>query len=446
MSFKIRAITLGCIAAVGMVTAAQSAEVLGSTLEVYGTLYPELNRTTYTSGSAVGTALSNMTKGLVTPGTQTTLPAAPTAKDQTNWSQSYIGVKGQKGFGDVTVGYDFQGVLTPNKTLDSSIATGGQQPLFGDTRDAFISLGHKDLGVMQFGQMDTIYKEYGDRLRMMGVSSSNFTSTSGVLSGVGWKSITKDVAATPVSCTAATPTVCTAGTLATSAAGTTSFNTRIGGQIRYETPVFFNGFQAGLTYRPDTAKTADRNQSLSALALRWTSGDYYASAQKEIHTDYRAFSGTDYVEKSTTILNRNPHSKDTATRMSFGYKSGPLQLAADFATLNYTESAVTTGKFQSYKTNTWQVSADYAIGSQWNVAANYASGAAGTCALLGGAACSTTGQGGTLTSLGAKYNYDKNIGLFAMYGLNHSNDSATFASSAVGGKTTNLGLGVLIKF
>jgi predicted porin len=80
------------------------------------------------------------------------------------------------------------------------------------------------------------------------------------------------------------------------------------------------------------------------------------------------------------------------------------------------------------------------------LAANYASGAAGSCELLGGGNCSTVGQGGTLLSLGAKYNFDKNIGIFAMYGLNRSNGSATFASSAIGGNTTNIGLGLLVKF
>lgn len=439
MKLKQHALALGCLAAIGLTGAAQAIEVAGSALDVYGVLYPELNNTSYGGSSATGTALSNMTKGLVTPGTQT-YAAGAVSKDQLNWSQSYIGVKGIKAFGDVTVGYDFQGVLSPNKGIDSAIASGGQQPLFGDTRDAFISLAHKSVGTFQFGQMDTIYKEYGDRVRMMGVSSSNFTSTSGVLSGVGWKSATKDTSTSTASTTTGAIT-----TVTTAAGGTTSFNTRIGGQVRWESPVW-NGFQAGVTYRPDTTKTADRDQSLSAMALRWTQGPYYVAVQQEVHNDYRAFSGTGVVEKATTILNKDPHSKDTAQRVTFGYKNGPWQLGADLARLEYTEAAVTTGKFSSYNTTTWQVSADYAVNPSWNLAANYASGAAGSCKLLGGASCSTTGQGGTLLSLGAKYNFDKNIGLFVMYGRNNANDSATYASSAIGGTTTNMAVGALIKF
>ena len=162
MSFKYRALSLACFAAMGMATTAHSAEVLGSVLEVYGTLYPELNNTSY-SDSVAGNALSTMNAGKLTPGVSAA--ATKVSKNQINWSQSYIGVKGQKSFGEVTVGYDFQGVLTPNKTLDSSIdnlASGSKnavQPLFGDTRDAFISIGHKVLGTVSLGQMDTAYKE-----------------------------------------------------------------------------------------------------------------------------------------------------------------------------------------------------------------------------------------------------------------------------------------------
>jgi len=420
MKFSRCAVAIASLTLLGFAQQASAIQVIGETLEVYGTLYPELNNTAYSGSSPTGTAMSSMTKGLVTPGTGTA-SAGPITKDQTNWSQSYVAVKGSKSYGDVKIGYDFQGVLAPNKTVDSSIATGGQQSLFGDMRDAFVSVGHKSIGTFQFGQMDTIYKEYGDRVRMLDVSSSNFTSTSGVLSGVGWKGAT--------------------------GAGTTSFNTRIGSQVRWESPSY-NNFNIGLTVRKDPNRTATQDTSLSAAALRWTDGTYYASVQQETHNNYHSFSGTGLTALSgTTIYNLGTtNSKDTGQRLSLGYTKGDWRLGADVATLKYTEEASAVGKFSAYKTNTYQVSADYAANAQWNLAANYASGAAGSCELLGGGNCSTVGQGGTLLSLGAKYNFDKNIGIFAMYGLNRSNGSATFASSAIGGNTTNIGLGLLVKF
>ncbi len=419
MKFSRCAVAVATLTLAGLAQQAYAIQVIGDTLEVYGTLYPELNNTSYSASSATGTPMSSMTKGLVTPGTGTAAAGA-ISKDQTNWSQSYIGVKGSKSYGDVKIGYDFQGVIAPNKTLDSSIATGGQQSLFGDMRDAFVSIGHTSIGTFQFGQMDTIYKEYGDRVRMLDVSSSNFTSTSGVLSGVGWKGAT--------------------------GAGTTSFNTRIGSQIRWESPVY-NNFNIGLSVRKDPNRTATQDTSLSAAALRWTKDNYYVSIQQETHNNYHSFSGTGLTALSATSIYNlaSANSKDTGQRLSLGYTRGDWRLAADFATLKYTEEASSAGKFSSYKTNTYQFSADYAANAQWNLAANFASGAAGSCEVLGGT-CSTVGQGGTLLSLGAKYNFDKNIGIFAMYGLNRSNGSATFASSAIGGNTTNVGLGMLLKF
>jgi len=420
MKFSRCAVSIATLTLAGLAQQALAIQVVGENLEVYGTLYPELNSTTYSGTSPAGTALSSMTKGLVAPGTVSVATGA-IGKDQTNWSQSYIGFKGSKTYGDVKIGYDFQGVMAPNKTLDSSIATGGQQSLFGDMRDAFVSVGHTSIGTFQFGQMDTIYKEYGDRVRMLGVSSSNFTSTSGVLSGVGWKGAT--------------------------GAGTTSFNTRIGSQIRWESPVYSN-FNVGLSVRKDPNRTATQDTSLSAAALRWTDGTFYASVQQEAHNNYHAFSGTGLTAlASSSIYNLGTaNSKDTGQRLSLGYTKGALSLGADFASLKYTEEASAAGKFSAYKTNTYQFSGDYAVNAEWNLAANFANGAAGSCEVLGGGACSTVGQGGTLLSLGAKYNFDKNIGIFAMYALNKSNGSATFASSAIGGNTTNLGLGLLLKF
>ena len=80
------------------------------------------------------------------------------------------------------------------------------------------------------------------------------------------------------------------------------------------------------------------------------------------------------------------------------------------------------------------------------MAANYAKSAEGTCNRSGGAVCTTTGQGGNLLSLGGRYDLDKNIGFFALYGINKANDSTTYAGSAVGGKATNMALGIQVKF
>lgn len=421
MKFNRHAIGLAAIALASISSNSHAMKVLGDNLEVYGTLYPEYDVTTFSDGSATGSANNSMQSKKLVAGT-VTQSATPVQKNQINWSQSYVGVKGQKSFAATTIGFDFQGVM--GKNIDNSVygqttvTKSNVQGLFTDTRDAFVSIAQKGIGSAQFGQMDTIYKTFGNRIKMLGVDSSNFVSTSGVLSDVGWKAATGAV---------------------------TSFNTRIGNQMRLISEDF-NGFSVGYSYRPDQNRTATQNQYLTAAGARWTDGTFYVGLAQEVHNDYRVFSGSGYTETATTLQSNNPGSRDTANRLSFGYVKDALQLSADFATLQYTENALNAGKFTGYKTNTYQVSAEYALNALWTVSGNHVQSSDGTCTISGGAACSTTGLNGTLNSLGAKYNFDKNIGLFMLYAKNSNGANATFASSAQGGNVTNIAAGLLLIF
>ena len=427
MKFKFKAITVGCIAAMGMASAS-AVEVAGANLEIYGTLYPQYQTTDQVNPTPTGGNVSNMSSASST-GTAAAAPKVAVRKNQLNWVNSYIGFKGSKMFGETKVSFDLQGTL--NKNVDSTAGVNTNNALMSDTRDAFIALENKNYGRLALGQMDTIYKEYGDRVRMLGISSSNFVSTSGIVSGVSWKPATTGNGVTVTN---------------TTAAGTSSFNTRIGGQLRYETPVW-NGVQAGFSYRPDANATATQNQTLTGWAVRWTDGKYYAALANEVHNDFRVFSGTNTAVGATSLFSLAPRSKDTATRLSVGYTEGALQLAADVSNLNYTEAGDAGPKFARYATSAWQVSADYALSAQWNIAANYAVGAAGTCYLVNAAACSTDGLGGSLVSLGGKYNYDKNISIYGIYGSNKNNSGSYFGSPTnPGASVTNLAVGVLIKF
>lgn len=436
MKFKYRvlALTLGGTFAIGLASTAQAVPVAGDLLEVYGNIYPQYQNSSF-GDAAVGTAQSQMTRGAVT---LVVLPATatPIGKNQINWVNSYIGFKGKKSFGDVTVGYDLQGSLA--KDVNTNPTAGS---LLADTRDAFVYAEHKQVGTLSVGQQDTVYKMFGDRVRMLGVSSSNFVSTSGLVSGVGWRSATRD--GTTLTSNTATGVV----TSNVTSVGVTSFNTRIGGQLVWLSPNW-SGVQLGLSYRPDPNKTATQDQSLSSMGINWSNDTYYVGFGQETHKDYHPASGTNGTPATNNIVSLNPRSKDTANRISFGYKTGAIKLGADISKLKYTEEAAAgaNNKFASYSTTGWQISGEYGITPQWTLAANYAKNAAGSCTLTGPIVCTTAGQGGSLLSLGGRYDLDKNIGFFALYGINTSNDSASFASSAVGGKAKNFAIGIQAKF
>lgn len=413
MKFKFGLVTAGCLAAMG---SAHAVQVAGELLEVYGNFYPQYQITSFGDG-ATGTQQSTMTTGLTTPATPTTATTKPNVT-QVNWVNSYLGFKGQKAFSDITAGYDLQGVTMASTTTDATASTAN---LWGAARDAFVFVAHKKFGTLQLGQMDTIYKEFGDRVRLLGTSSSNFTSTSSIVSDVTWKAPTAN------------------------AAGTTSFNTRINGQVRWISPNW-SGVEVGVSIRPDPARTATTDASLSAMGIRWSNNKYYVGLAQEVHNDYRTVSGTNTVVSAANIFSVSPRSKDTATRLSFGYTAEKYKLGADFSNLKYTEDATSAGDFSSYETTGWQVSGEYSVNKEITVGGNYGQNAAGSCSLLGATTCSTNGLGGSMMSLGARYDYDKNIGFFALYGQSMVNSAAVLAKGNVGGNVTNVALGLQVKF
>lgn len=380
MKLKHHALGIASLAALGIVTTAHAAKV-GADFEVYGNLYPQYQSSSYDGGTSTATsALPKASKS-----------TALVDKTQVTPVNSYIGFKASRKFGEVRAGFDLQGnVSIDENAKDSGFTT--------KPRDAFAFVQHEKLGTVSMGQMDTIYKKYGDRVRMLGVSSSNFVSTSTVASDVSWKS-------------------------------SANFNTRIGQQLAYETPRL-NGFQAGFSEAKPWAAGAATTKKLSSVGANWTNGTYYVGLAQETHKAYLT-AGND---------------KDTGNRLSLGYNAGKVRIGMDFSNLSYDNPSATVS---NYKTTTWQVTGEYALTDKWIVAANYAKGNAGSCTLVSNAACSTDGLGGNMMSLGARYNYDKDIGIFMLYGKKNANANASFNSSAAtmfGGSLTDMSVGVQFKF
>jgi hypothetical protein len=425
MKLKHHALAIASMTALGFAGSAQAVQVAGELLEVYGNIYPQYQSVSFSDSSATGTALSNLTGAKSGNPTHTLTPAAIDVQ-KLNSVNSYIGFKGQKSMGDLTAGYDLQGVVNIDSSNGSSFLS--------EPRDAFVFIGHKTLGTLHVGQLDTVYKMNGDKVRMLGVSSSNFVSTANVASAPTWR----------------------ASSGATTAAGTTSFNTRINGQFVWVSPRM-SGFEVAVSMRPDPNKTATQNQSLSALAVNWENKDgLYLGLANETHNDYRAFSGTRATVASGSIVNTSTdaaplRSKDTATRLSLGYKGKGYRIGADTSTIKYSETPTTAAGFKSHKFNTWQVTGEYQVNANLTLAAEYANSGAGKCETASGA-CSTTGLGGTLFGLGAKYNLDRNFSVFAIAARGNANDAAVInlgsgaGRTAIGGSMTAMAIGIQARF
>jgi hypothetical protein len=400
MTFKYRALTLGCFAAMSLAGTAHAVQIAGDMLEIYGNVYPQYQTVTFGDSSATGAEVSTMTKGKT--GAQTnTFAAGAVSANKLTPVNSYIGFTGKKTVDGLTLGYDLQGVVNIDNTASN--------PSFlSEPRDAFVWISHEKLGTLQAGQQDTIYKSYGDKVRMLGVSSSNFVSTSNVVSNPTWSN--KGV--------------------------TTSFNTRINGQLLWTSPRI-NGIEVGYSLRQDPTKSATKNAGLSSMGINWTDKTYYVGLAQEVHDDYFAVSGTASTAAAGSIYNAAAglRSKDTATRLSFGYRVAGVRIGADTSTLKYTETSAQANGFQSYKTNTWQVTGEYDLNSKIALAAQYASNGAGNCTLNGTISCSTVGLGGSLVGFGANYKLDKNFAIFALAAKGSANSGAVISLGSGAGKT-----------
>ena len=380
MKLKHHALAIASLATLGMVTTAHAAKV-GADFEVYGNLYPQYQSSSFSGGTTTSaTVLPKSTKTVLADKTQVT-PV-----------NSYIGFKASRKFGDVRAGFDLQGnISTDEQAKDAGFTT--------KPRDAYVFVQHEKLGTVTMGQMDTIYKKYGDRVRMLGVSSSNFVSTAAIAADVSWRG-----------------------------GDTTTFNTRVGQHLAYET-ADLNGFKAGFSQSKPWTAGATTTKRLSSVGANWSNKTYYVGVAQETHKDYLTVGG-----------------KDTANRVSLGYTAGKLRVGMDFANLAYKMPSTTVS---NYKTTTWQVTGQYALTNQWTVAANYAKGNAGSCTLVSGAACTTDGLGGDMMSLGARYDFDKDIGIFMLYGKKNANANASYNKSAAtmyGGSLTDVAVGVQFKF
>lgn len=402
------ALATGCVLAAAPGARADS---VGPTF--YGKFYPEWRIDRFGAASNAGTDVGHL-------GTlrndRTALTKDPTPKAETSdhdWSNSYLGLRDRFASGSTAFGYDLQALIDlQGNAIDNFRA-----------RDAFAYAEHPRLGRIAIGKMDSIYKQYGDRVRMLGVSSGNFVSTSRVLSGVSWRG-----------------------------QGETTFHNRRGNMITWQSPVW-SQLQLGASHSFDAgSRVTGDDDTLSAIALRWRQGPWYAAIATEVHRNWRPMShdGPTAQPAATSVLNdpANARSRDQAWRLSGGWTPKDWRFGIDVARLRYTEDdgADLPGKFRNYATTTWQVSVEHTLDARWRLSVNHARGAAGTCTLSGAVTCSTSGLGGHLTSLGVLHEITRELGVFVLAQHVHNAPGARFASAPTGSTVRTIAAGLKYEF
>jgi len=396
------------------------------TLQIYGKLYPQFGWASSTGatqpGSAVATFQGAGIGSAASPLTGALAPSAtrieePPARQMVNASNSYIGFRGERGLGSRWGGLKAIWQLEQTVGLDSGDGTWA-------SRDSFVGLSSGSFGTVRLGNMDTVYKQYGDTLSLLGVGSGNFVSASNVLSN----SISSVRAA--------------------------RFHERRNNSIMYETPTF-SGFTAGIMYGPDEAKTNSRNANFWSYGVKWDTERYYASLHQEKHED--AFGLSQSIQNTSLRNNGNTqsHSMDTATRASGEIRLRNMRITLDLARLEYDESnplvnATAPVKVAKYEHTNWAIGWDGGFGP-WRFATQYIRAGEGSCSLTSGN-CSTAGLGATMWTMGARYRFDRQTYVYAIAALLTNGQSANYQNNStitgllLGSDTTNVAIGLSYSF
>jgi predicted porin len=374
---KRNAIAIAVCAACGVAASAQA----DTSVEIYGKLYPEMNKVWLSGGTTKGTSVSTLT---ATPAASTP-DVSQLSMEAPNSRLGFRGVErlggNLKAFFQLEMGF---GIDT------GEMNTPGQ--LF--SRDTFVGLGG-DFGTVRLGNMDTVYKTLGDTMSFLGISSGNFMSTSNILSKPG---------------------------IGTSSAS--SFHLRRTNSVIYESPEF-SGFQALFDYSLGEVPGDSKKGSVYSTGIKYEAGPLYAAIAYERHNDL--FGGSKNVA-SALRNDSNPlaNSRDSAVRLTAQYKLGKATRAeVNLAQLKYNETGGAVGKFSEYKHKAWSFSLEHKIEAV-TLVGSYGQGDAGSCTLVGNVACNTDGLKGEMLNLGAGYSLSKRTLLFAVASYMGNDKSATY--------------------
>jgi predicted porin len=364
------------VAAIGAAFALPIAAQAQTNVTVYGKLYPSLNNIMVSGASGAGST-STFSNGTGAPNKQVTSMESPNSR---------LGFKGSEDLGGglsaiFQLEMGFSGDTGQNSTADTPFS-----------RNTFVGLSSTTWGTIRLGNMDTVYKEIGDQMPFLGITSGNFMSTSNILSKSSF-----------------------------TANSASSFHLRRTNSFYYTSPQIA-GFTGLFDWSPNEV-AGDATSGVISTGVKYEGGPIYAALAYEIHKDMFGGSNGLIANGGAAALVANAvttggpsSSKDQAVRATFQYSFGnDWKAEIDVARIQLAESGQTAaGKFDSYKHNTWAIGVEKDIGAI-SLVGSYGRESAGSCTLSGGVACSTGGLDAQMLNLGVGYSLSKRTSLFAVY-------------------------------
>ena len=370
-----------------------------SVVVLYGKIYPELVRERGKNPTPTSCTIANgCLATFAQPADGVTNIISRTEMESSN---SRFGVRGHE-----KLGRDLRAIWQ----LETEFHVDNNDSRFAQ-RDSFVGLSSKKFGAVKLGRMDTPFKEYGDDISFLGISSGNFVSTSSVLRlfGIGQSSAAR-------------------------------FHERRVNAVQYESPDI-GPAEFKVQYSTNEADTAaGRKPHVWSFGGALEFGNLRILAGHEVHWDLLGLSanvGTSSMSNSSIASAR---SKDRASEVAITYKLGNHQLEADYEWHEWKEfgQPATTalsalGKVARYKNNSWMLNWQARWTDRIRTQVHYVHATAGECSrsfLITAAPCITDGLDGTMISAGLAYYFSRRTYLFFLYQQLRNGKSAVFASGS----------------
>lgn len=371
--------------AVGAALAMQSAMAqrqpeADSVVTLYGKVYPEL---VFPSGSGATPAGATTCTICGTPEGSNSI----VRRTEMESSNSRFGIRGHEKLGPgLKAIFQLETVFHVDSN-DSTFAG----------RNSFVGLAG-GWGTVKLGRMDTPFKDYGDDLSFLGISSGNFVSTSNLLRKTGF------------------------GTNSAS-----SFHLRRQNAVQYDSPTW-GGLHFTGQYSPGEAKTATRNPEVWSLGLAYEKGPIYLAVAYEDHQDL--FGGSRNVRSTqSNFANQGVNSKDRAIQGTVKWKFGKHTIEADYIRKEYEENgAIAAGRFRSYENNAWLVNWQARWSPKFATQLYYQRAEKGKCSLAS-LACNTDGLETSQFSAGIAYYLSRKTFFFLIGSVIRNGYSARFNNS-----------------
>jgi len=326
--------------------------------------------------------------------------------DKTNTMQtgnSNIGFRGNRDLGD---GFKAGGQLEAGAYFDE-----GKDSSFAFDRNSFVYLD-TPYGEVRLGSFDTVFKDFGDELGILGVSSGTPMSSSGVLRKAPFS-------------------------------GANSFHLRQKNSFMYATPEF-GGFQAKIQYSgslnsnvtssavlPDQTSLSVEKPALVSYGVSYENGPLRVTVASESHTDYFGISKGSLATAS---------SLDRADEFAVSWQvTNQHKVAFDYNQKQYRTDGLAAGAMNTYKNSANMISVASRWTEKFRTAAHVATAGQGSCTNVGGSDCFTTGYNGNKVSLGGAYYLDKGTYVFFVVNQVTNGSRARYSNigsslSAVAGK------------